>query len=246
MLTLVENLYIDPPRTVPPEDGLIWHLPAEPSLAWRMAFPKAIALAALLLAGACRQAAQAPAPDYRPEEAGTVDHAMCLLGFAAVPLREVSTGHHLVQATLNGEEGSFVLDTGANATVIDAAHAQHFGVSASGRFGGAVGVGGGGRANQVGIDSLRVGSVDIRQRRIVTTDLSQLLGVMSRVTGRTVYGIIGQDVLQEHRAIIDVARPMLYLMEADSDPAPVPAERCRSVDGEGESSPAEERGPSLE
>jgi hypothetical protein len=160
---------------------------------------------------------------------------MCLLGFAAVPLREVSTGHHLVEATLNGQEGSFVLDTGANATVVDAGHAQRFGLS--GRlpgFGGAIGVGGGGSANQVGIRSLRVGAVDIRQRRIVTTDLSQLLGVMSRVTGRTVYGIIGQDVLQEHRAIIDVARPMLYLMEEDRDPAPVPAQRCRSGKGEGE------------
>ncbi len=204
----------------------------------------AIAVAALLLGGGCGQAA-APAPDYSPQEAGTVDHAMCLLGFAAVPLREVVTGHHLVEATLNGKKGSFVLDTGANATVLDASHAQRFGLSGrSGGFGGAIGVGGRGSADQVGIRSLRVGAVDIRQRRIVTTDLSQLLGVMSRVTGRTVYGIIGQDVLQEHRAIIDVARPMLYLMEEDSDPAPVPVERCRSPEGEAEPSPDEARGPS--
>ena len=203
-------------------------------------------LAALLLAGACSEAA-APAPDYRPEEAGTVDRAMCLLGFAAVPLREVATGHHLVEATLNGEKGSFVLDTGANATVLDLAHAQRFRVTGrSGGLGGAIGVGGGGTANQVGIQSLRVGAVDIRQRRIVTTDLSQLLGVMNRLTGRTVYGIIGQDVLQEHRAIIDVARPMLYLMEQDRDPAPVSAERCRSPGGEAESPPEEARGPSPE
>ncbi len=209
---------------------------------------RALALAALLLARACRQdAAPAPAPEYNPEEAGTVDHAMCLLGFAAVPLREVSTGHHLVEATLNGEKGSFVLDTGANATVLDAGHVQRFRVGGrSGGSGGAIGVGGGGSANQVGITSLRVGPVDIRQRRIVTTDLSQLLGVMSRITGRTVYGIIGQDVLQEHRAIIDVARPMLYLMEQDRDPAPVPAERCRSAESEGESAPEAARGRSRE
>lgn len=195
-----------------------------------MTLRKAAAVAALLFACACREVtAPAPAPEYRPELAGTVDHAMCLLGFTAVPLREVSSGHHLVEASLNGQAGSFVLDTGANATVLDVAYAERFGVSGlpSG-FGGAVGVGGGGRANQAGIESLRIGSVTVRQSRIVTTDLGQLLRVMDRLTGRTVYGIIGQDVLQEHRAIIDVARPMLYLMEEDRDPAPVPAERCRS------------------
>lgn len=39
-------------------------------------------------------------------------------------------------------------------------------------------------------------------------------------------GVIGQDVLDEHRASIAVAGPMLDLMEDDRDPALVPAERC--------------------
>ncbi len=99
---------------------------------------KALALAALVLVGGCRQEA-APAPDYRPGEAGTVDHALCLLGFTAVPVREISTGHHLVQAAINGRRGEFVLDTGANMTVIDTAHLANFGLSPnSGSIGGAV------------------------------------------------------------------------------------------------------------
>jgi hypothetical protein len=187
-----------------------------------------LALAALILVFGCRQAT-GPEPEYRPEEAGTVDHAMCLLGFTAVPLREVATGHHLVEATINGTSGRFVLDTGANATVVDQAHAEQFRLSDPlPGLGGAVGVGGGRSAEQVSIDSFRIGPVPIRQRRIVTTDLGQLLVALGRVTGGTVYGIIGQDVMKEHRAIIDVARPMLYLMEADEDPAPVAAERCRA------------------
>ena len=53
--------------------------------------------------------------EYRPEEAGTVDHALCLLGFTAIPLREArGTGHHLVVATVNGKDGVFILDTRAN------------------------------------------------------------------------------------------------------------------------------------
>ena len=190
-------------------------------------------LAALILAAGCREAT-APEPEYRPEEAGTVDHAMCLLGFTAVPLREVSTGHHLVEATINGRSGRFILDTGANATVLDQSHAVRFGMT--GRqtgFGGAVGVGGGQRASQVGIDSFRIGGMPIRRNRIVTSDLGHILSMLGRASGGTVYGVIGQDVLKEHRAIIDVARPMLYLIEEDRSPAPVPAERCRTREEDG-------------
>lgn len=191
-----------------------------------MRCPTIFAVIALLLASACRQAA-GPAPDYRPEEAGTVDHALCLLGFAAVPVRAVGTGHHLVEATINGRSGEFVLDTGANMTVIDRSHLARFGLSsASGDLGGAIGIGSGGQASRVPIEGFVIGPVEIRQNRVVSSDLGQLLTVLSRASGRTVDGIIGQDVLVEHRAIIDVARPMLYLMEDDAEPAPVPAERC--------------------
>lgn len=197
-----------------------------------MRLGKPIALAALLVACGCREVATGPAPEYHPEEAGTVDHALCLLGFTAVPVREVATGHHLIEATINGRTGEFVLDTGANMTVIDQAHLANFGIApGSGDLGGAVGIGSGGRARRVAIDEFRIGAVDVRQARVVTSDLGQLLTVLGRASGTTVNGIIGQDVLGEHRALIDVARPMLYLMVEDRDPAPVPAERCRTEEG---------------
>ena len=194
-----------------------------------MRLAKASAIAALLLASACRQSAQGPAPDYNPGEAGTADHALCLLGFTAVPVREVSTGHHLIEATINGRRGEFVLDTGANMTVVDQAYVDRFGISPnSGGIGGALGVGGGGQARRASVESFQVGPVAIRQSRVVTANLGQLLQMLGQVTETKVYGIVGQDVLKEHRAIIDVARPMLYLMEEDRDPAPIPAERCRA------------------
>lgn len=197
-----------------------------------MRLATACALAALVLASGCRQPSSPV--EYRPTEAGTVDHALCLLGFAAVPVREIRTGHHLVQATINGRSGDFVLDTGANMSVIDRAHLGQFGISPdSGDIGGAVGVGAVGEARRVSIEGFRVGPVQIRQGRVVTSDLGNLLTTLGQVTGTTVNGIIGQDVLNEHRAIIDVARPMLYLMEDDRDPAPVPAERCREGQSEG-------------
>ena len=192
---------------------------------------RALAATLLLLAAACDQVGTAPTPEYRPEEAGTVDHALCLLGFTAVPVREVVTGHHLIEATINGRTGDFVLDTGANMTVLDRSHLLDFAIQpGTGDVGGAVGIGGGGQARRVRIDGFSIGGIDLRQGRIVTSDLGALLTTLGRASGRTVNGIIGQDVLKEHRAIIDVARPMLYLMVRDRDPAPVPAERCRGLE----------------
>ncbi|MBA3510759.1 retropepsin-like aspartic protease [Sphingomonas sp.] len=186
------------------------------------------AILASLSVSAC-QDPTGPPPEYRPEEAGTVDHAMCLLGFEAVPLREVATGHHLVQAKINGRSGSFVLDTGANVTVVENSHLRHFDISGSqGGLGRAVGgMAGGMRARQVAIDGLKIGSIKTRQARIVTTDLGQLLSMLGQVSGTTVYGLVGQDVLKEHRAIVDVAKPMLYLIPQDRDPAPVAAAKCK-------------------
>lgn len=196
------------------------------------------ALPLVLLAG-CDLADSPFAPgddasvEYRPQEAGTVDHALCLLGFAAVPVRSVRPGHQLVEASINGVAGDFVLDTGANVTVVNAAEAERFGLSAQG--GGVLGsgpalfFGASGTARQVRVESFALGPLAIRQRRVLIADLGQLLGALGQASGREVSGIIGQDVLDEHRAIIDVDRPMLYLMEEDRDPAPVPAERCEAT-----------------
>jgi len=201
------------------------------------------AFAAVLLAAACDAATVSQAPvEYRPGQAGTVDHALCLLGFTAVPLRRAAaTGHHLVAARLNGREALFVLDTGANVSVIDDDHAAAFGLGeATAMPGGAV-IGGVGSARQARIDSLALGGIAIRQRRIVVTDLGRLATAMEPLAGGAVHGLIGQDVLNEHRAVIDMARPLLYLIEADRDPAPVAAERCGAG---GEAAPANASGSS--
>lgn len=188
-----------------------------------------IAASALFALAACGQARES-APEYRPTEAGTVDHALCLLGFTAVPLREVPTGHQVVDASLNGKPGTFVLDTGANVTVLSKDHTAAFGVSSNGRgisgLGASLASTAGKRASLEPIDGLDIGSISIRQKRIAVADLGQLLTALSDTAGEEVVGIIGQDVLNEHRAIIDVARPMLYLRAKDDDPAPVDAANC--------------------
>ena len=194
-------------------------------------------LAGLVLLASLAACERPPAREkvaYNPEEAGSVDHAMCLLGFAAVPLRELATGHHLVDVTVNGKAATFILDTGANASVVDTAAARRVGLPEKGIPAGAFGLGGGMKAQQVTLDRLEIGGVAIRRGRIMTSDLSQLVQVLGTVSRGEIAGIIGQDVMKEHRAVIDVARPILYLVADDEDPAPVQSERCKAGAGEGE------------
>ena len=174
------------------------------------------------------------APDYRPQDAGTVDHALCLLGFSAVPLTHIVTGHHLVDATVNGTPARFVVDTGANISVIDSATAGDFDLEEAG--GGlpsipipAVSIAGAGQAQQMRLDSMTVGGMPVRQSTIMVADLGALSQVLGPLSGGRLDGLIGQDLLDEHRAVIDVARPMLYMIAADQDPAPVAAEDCGAV-----------------
>ncbi|MFN3514813.1 MAG: retropepsin-like aspartic protease [Phenylobacterium sp.] len=195
--------------------------------------PSALAaLLALFAASACDGLAVPTAGvEYRPEQAGTVDHAMCLLGFSAVPVRQLVTGHQLVDGELNGRPASFVLDTGANVSVVHGSHAEEFGLTPQrGITGAAVGLGGALQATRAGVEGLRIGEVDLRQRHVMVADLSQLESSLGRLTRSPIHGIVGQDVLRAHRAVIDVSRPMLYLRQENSAPAPVPAERCQ---GEG-------------
>jgi hypothetical protein len=168
--------------------------------------------------------------DYRPEEAGTVDHALCLLGFTAIPLRSTAgTGHHLIEVTLNGHQGLFVLDTGANVSVVEDDHAQAFGLTGGeAARNPAISLAGPVAARQARVEGFSLGQVDVRQDRIAVADLGQLVHVLGPLAGATVHGLIGQDVLNEHRAVIDMDRPLLYLIEEDRDPAPVPAENCRA------------------
>lgn len=179
------------------------------------------AAAFALVAAGCDQVALpgAPAPPLRPGLSETVGQALCQLGFTAIPLRELRSGHHLVQVSLNGQPATFVVDTGANVTVLDAALAEKFGLTPRlGLRGAAVGLGGSTGARQWSIDDLRIGSVAVRQGTIVTTDLSQVTGALSRLSDQPISGIVGQDVMKAHQAVIDVAGPTLHLVEPESGP----------------------------
>lgn len=176
--------------------------------------------------GGCKDVLS-PEARYQPEKAGTVDRALCLLGFAAVPMRSLMTGHQLVDARINGMPATLVVDTGANVTVLHAGAESRFRATRDPlAIGSTSGLGGPMQGRVMRIDTLALGGVETRQRRVIESDLSALTAVLGRVAGRDIDGIVGQDVLQKQSAVIDVAGGILYLMAAGTDPAPIDPARC--------------------
>lgn len=191
-----------------------------------------LAALAVSLTGACDGLAPptpAPGVEYHPELAGTVDHAMCLLGFTAVPIQRLVTGHQLVKGLLNDKPATFVLDTGANVSLVHTGFAEDFGLKPQRVPAAAIGLGGGQMASRASVATLQLGEVKARQTHVMLADLSSLETALGPLSRDRIDGIIGQDLMREHRAVIDVAKPMLYLQREDVAPSPVPAELCKAA-----------------
>lgn len=184
-----------------------------PKAAMRSAF---IACAIFVLS-ACDNVQLFPGRDDAPTKpsgvaAGPVGNALCRLGYSAVPMRRLSSGHHKIEATLNSVPATFLVDTGANVTTIRADLAERHGIGSGGLPAAVAGLGGMTGGRMVRIDQFAIGEIPIRQSRILIADLS-MLDQMTRMQANVrVDGIIGQDVLQEHRAIIDVASHQMFLL----------------------------------
>jgi len=156
------------------------------------------------------------APGSSPVAAKAVPESglPCLPGFTSIPMTALASGHHSVSVTLNGKPGAFLVDTGAGATVIHEPYLRHFALTAS-----AAGTGanaqGKMKLDAVPVAAFAVGGTATRLRRIYAMDLSYIVDAVSAESAQPIEGLIGQDVLRDQKALIDVDRSILYL----ADPA---------------------------
>ena len=133
-------------------------------------------------------------------------------GYQKVPLRKASTGHDLVTATINGVEGSFVLDTGA-VTIINLPLEPKYRLSKDTMVKTMEAAGAAGHINISihRIDALTIDGVQSLITQLGSSDLNAVLNGLYNSTGHRLDGIIGQDLLMKSQAIIDVGKQHLYL-----------------------------------
>ncbi|CAN5776171.1 hypothetical protein BH24BAC1_BH24BAC1_06560 [soil metagenome] len=132
--------------------------------------------------------------------------------YARIPLKKMTSGHLHMDASLNGVNGRFILDTGAGATVLDEKKIARFGLVAQKSKRVATGTGGGAIGMQVSPgNSLQIGPLEIDDFSIYLMSLEHMNKAFQTMKLEEVDGIIGSDILTSKRGVIDYTNLMLYL-----------------------------------
>lgn len=202
-----------------------------PFLPRRLAPFLAAILLPLVVILAWNSPAGAREPDWtRPpattlgESGGALADYFASRGYAVLPLRRDLGNHLEVVAVVNGRPGRFLLDTGAQISVVNRNSLKRFGLSAvrtSVRVYGAVG--GPGEQIQAALAStVRVGPCAASPFLLGVSDLSTLNHGRRRGSGATAGnfdGIIGADLLQSFDFVIDSGSPRLFARNVTSQVA---------------------------
>ena len=132
--------------------------------------------------------------------------------YTFVKLEVLPTNHLALEIKLNGVKAKFILDTGASSSCVALAAMEIFGIlSADGTIQ-AAGAGDGDMQGEISKGNrLRIGSWKWKNIDVVLLDLSHVNHALTREGLEPILGIIGADVLQRSKAIIDYKKHRLFL-----------------------------------
>ena len=119
-------------------------------------------------------------------------------GFVTFKLTKLQTGHEIIEGVLNGVSGTFVLDSGAGATVLHKDRLAKFEIASATAQEEGAGAGGAVTITAHDVTSLTLGGKSVPLLTIYSTDLASVVSRLQTVTGIEIDGVIGQDVPQRH------------------------------------------------
>ena len=149
------------------------------------------------------------------EDTKRIHEFLTELGYEAIPITENISGHLLIEVSVNGMPGLFILDTGAGGTVVDSARAEALKLILQKEDITFTGAGAGGQGLEVCPSSGNTIEIGKYIRKDFTIALMSLQHVSESLSSlganEEVTGVIGVDVLKPAKAIIDYNSMMLYL-----------------------------------
>lgn len=132
-------------------------------------------------------------------------------GFFRIPLKKLNTGHYKLKASINGNVGYFILDTGASSSCIGFSSAEYFEVISEESEVLAAGAGASNMKTQLGNGNLfAIAGKRVKNMSFVIFDLSHVNKALDQANENAVQGILGADFLKKHKAVIDYGRNVLY------------------------------------
>ena len=133
-------------------------------------------------------------------------------GYNRVRLFPTATNHLELSATINGVKGSFILDTGASSSCIDFEFAEHFKLASEKSDVLAAGAGATDMRTEFSQNNeLKIGKWKLAALDLVLFDLSNVNTALIHHDANAVHGILGADILNIGRGIIDYQYNCLYL-----------------------------------
>ena len=133
-------------------------------------------------------------------------------GYGRVRLLTLPTNHYVVNATLNGTGGRFILDTGASTTCVSTELATHFHLNPKPSEEKASSASSNELETELAHNNeLLIGPWSSKRRSVVLFDMQAVNNALQKNHIETVDGIIGADILQSVNAIIDYKNDWLYL-----------------------------------
>jgi len=128
------------------------------------------------------------------KEPFNLEKSLVLNDYIKIPLTKEISGHLQLNGSINGVNGSFILDTGAGATVIEQSLKEKFKMTSIKTDDTATGAGG-------AVENMFLTLMDLNY----VNDAFESLGIQKAD------GVIGADVLTDGKAIIDYYNLALYL-----------------------------------
>ncbi len=129
-----------------------------------------------------------------------------------MPLTLTATHHLELTAAINGISGRFILDTGASNTCVGVDKMEVFKLNSEASEVKAAGAGATDMETQLSTENtLQIGHWKKKKIKIILFDLSHINEALTSHEALPVDGIIGADVLEKGKAVIDYKSGTLFL-----------------------------------
>ena len=133
-------------------------------------------------------------------------------GYISIKLKKTITNHYEVKAKINGIKGRFILDTGASNSCVDFSEEKYFKLQVKDSKTLASGAGATDMFTKLSIkNNIQIKNWNFNNLNIVLFDLSHVNTALTQHNAKTIHGIIGADILQKGKAIIDYKNNKLFL-----------------------------------
>ncbi len=138
--------------------------------------------------------------------------------------------HLLIKIRINGKSANAILDTGASKTVFDKERIERFlgkeKVGEHSRMSTGLGTTSM-KSHQVTLGKLALGKIELSKYNAVVLDLSHVNQTYNQIGLKPIDGVVGSDLMQKYRAVIDYGKKLLVLNEKSAAKKP----KAKSVKG---------------